>query len=209
MEKSVSSETGLREIAVFDFDHTLVQHDSFWSFMAAVAGWPRTLLAFAEAFLRLSIHSLRNRHDAIPDDPRTFIKAFLMEKLLGGKTLIQLKPAIELIKSKQQWVESVRAKLMDHHVKGRHIVIASGALDIYLSQLVIGLPHDALICTKAETIDGIITGRMAEGNCVRQRKAEMLRDYMAANGPFGESWGYGNYPHDVPMLDLLKHRIIV
>ncbi len=35
-------------LAVFDFDHTLITGDSLWPFLAAVAGWPRALLALAE-----------------------------------------------------------------------------------------------------------------------------------------------------------------
>ena len=46
-------------------------------------------------------------------------------------------------------------------------------------------------------------------NCVRKWKAQMLSEYLGTVEPFAESWGYGNFPHDVPMLNLLKHQIIV
>jgi phosphoserine phosphatase len=99
--------------------------------------------------------------------------------------------------------------LFDHHAKGHTIVIASGGLDLYLPALVKDLPPCAVICTEMEIKDGIITGEMTNGNCVRQRKAELVAAYMAAHGPFDASWGYGNFPHDLPMLELVKYRTIV
>ncbi len=62
-----------------------------------------------------------------------------------------------------------------------------------------------MICT---TVD-IATGAMTSGNCVRRHKAEMVAEYMASHGPFGNSWGYGNLPHDLPMLELMKNRIVI
>jgi phosphoserine phosphatase len=99
--------------------------------------------------------------------------------------------------------------LRDHHAQGDKIVIASGGLDLYLPELLQNIPYDALICTQIGTSDDIVTGEMINGNCVRLRKAELVGAWLAANGPFEQSFGYGNYPHDVPMLGLLKHRIIV
>ena len=65
------------------------------------------------------------------------------------------------------------------------------------------------MCTRVEVINGVVSGFMTAGNCVRKRKAEILANYIEKNGPFVESWGYGNYPHDLPMLELLDHRTIV
>ena len=206
MEKSLSSETTL---AVFDYDHTLITGDSFWPFLTAVAGWPRALLALAEGVGLFGLRSIQNKNDPALSDPRTFVKAHLLHRLLRGVPVEKLRPAIETTYGWQTWIDTMRQTLMDHHAQGHHIIIASGALDLYLPQLTKDLPHDALVCTKIEVIGGIITGVMTNGNCTRLRKAELVRDYIAAHGPFAESWGYGNYPHDVPMLNLLKNRIIV
>jgi phosphatidylglycerophosphatase C len=188
-----------KTIAVFDFDHTLIIGDSFWAFLIAVAGVPRTALVVLEACVLYVFCK------GASSDLRTFVKARLLRRLLAGKTLSQLAPAIEHVRRKQQWNQTMRQSLLDHHAQGHHIVIASGALDTYLHDLVQDLPHDAIICTQVD----LATGAMTSGNCVRLRKAEMVKEYLAAHGPFAESWGYGNFPHDVPMLNLLKHRIIV
>jgi phosphoserine phosphatase len=75
--------------------------------------------------------------------------------------------------------------------------------------MVKNLPHHALLCTDVGVGDGVVIGDMPLGNCVRQGKAERVATYMKEHGPFGESWGYGNFPDDVPMMNLMKYRVIV
>jgi phosphatidylglycerophosphatase C len=198
-----------RRLAVFDFDHTLIKGDSLWPFLVYAAGFAHASGALAEALGRFGALYAKNRDDSELADRRTFIKSHLLRRLLAGRTTADLRPAIEKLRHWQKWNEPVRQALVDHYNKGHQIVIASGGLDLYLPELLRDLPPRALICTRIETIDGVITGAMPAGNCVRLRKAEILANYIEKNGPFAESWGYGNFPHDVPMLDLLKHRIIV
>ena len=45
--------------------------------------------------------------------------------------------------------------------------------------------------------------------CVRAMKAQRVSAYLHHHGPFGETWGYGNRPSDVPMLALLNNKVIV
>lgn len=194
-------------LAVFDFDGTLVENDSFFPFLGFIAGWPQTALAFSEALALFA--SRRLQKDPAAEDHRTFIKARMMERLLAGKPVDAILPAVSRLRGWRRWKESVRTELLRHHAAGHHIVIASGGLDLYLPHLLDDVPHHAIICTQVGIADGKITGAMVSGNCVRARKAERIAEYMARHGPFAESWGYGNLPHDLPMLGLMKHRIVV
>jgi HAD superfamily phosphoserine phosphatase-like hydrolase len=202
MEKAV---TAPRVIAVFDFDNTLIKGDSLWPFLGRATGWLRTYAALTLAL----VHYIQHRHEPEAADARTFIKAELLRHLLASRKTDTLTSAIQSLYQWQEWNPPILAALREHHEKGHHIVIASGGLDLYLPSLLKNTPHDALICTQVHVTNGVITGDMPNGNCVRARKAELVKEYMEKNGPFGESWGYGNYPHDVPMLGLLKHRILV
>lgn len=198
-----------RVIAVFDFDHTLIEGESFWAFLGLAAGWPRTIAALAEGLWLYALRRLKNPEDLEIADHRTFLKAHLLNRLLAGRALTQFPGAIKELHGWVKWKERVHKALLEHHAKGHHIVIASGGLDLYLPDLLQDLPHDAIICTQIEVKDGAVTGIMVRGNCVRFRKAELLKEYLESKGPFMESWGYGNLPHDLPMLRLLKHQIIV
>jgi HAD superfamily hydrolase (TIGR01490 family) len=193
-----------RTLAVFDYDNTLIEGDSMWPFLTAVAGLPAALAALAAATAHAA---LSDKAEAA--DFRTILKLQLIERLLTGCTLASLAPAIERLRLWQKWNEPVREPLLDHHAKGHRIVIMSGALDLYLPEIARGLPYDTLIATKVGVENGVVTGGLPDGNCVRARKAEKLADYIRDNGPFDDSWGYGNYPHDLPMLELVKHRVVV
>lgn len=206
---SAPAENPVPAIAVFDFDHTLIETDSFWYFLACIAGWPRTIGAFLESLGILLVRWARNRHDPVFRDTRTFVKDYLLRRILAGKKKSHLSSAVEKLRQRLRWKDPVRRALMEHHAKGHRIVIASGGLDIYLRELLKDMPHHDLICTRIEVRDDTLTGAMLSGNCVRLRKAELVAEYIAAHGPFAESWGYGNLPHDQPMLDLVKHRIVI
>jgi HAD superfamily phosphoserine phosphatase-like hydrolase len=198
-----------RTLAVFDFDHTLIEGDSLWPFLIYAAGWPRAITASLEAAGVYVCRVLRNRKDSELADKRSFIKARLLHRLLAGREYESLRPALDKLYRWQKWKPAVRRALLEHYEQGHQILIASGGLDLYLPELLKDLPPRALICTRIEVLNGFVTGHMLAGNCVRARKAEILANYIEKNGPFEDSWGYGNFPHDLPMLGLLKHRIIV
>lgn len=198
-------------LAVFDFDDTLIAGDSLWAFLSYAGGSKlRLMAAFAEANARIAMDRLfeGERHDNAT--LRTKMKEHLLRCLIAGKTCEELSPAVERLRLWRRWKEPLRQALFDHHARGHHVVIASGSLSLYMPRMIDDLPHHALICTDvAVGRDGIIEGSMPNGNCVRQRKAERVAAYMREHGPFGESWGYGNAPHDVPMMELMTHRVAV
>lgn len=195
--------TGKRTIVFFDYDNTLVHGDSLWPFLVAVAGQRPALWSLLKALTTWPLALLRN------EDPRTFVKARLLRDLLQGKKADDLVSAIDKIRLWPREKEPAMSALRRHASKGHTIVIASGSLDLYLPALLSKIPHDSVLCTKMEISGGVVTGHMTYGNCVRATKAEMVQDYLATHGPFKDSWGYGNAPHDLPMLKLLRHRVVV
>lgn len=196
-------------IAIFDFDGTLIKGDSLWPFLGFTAGWPQTVITMGEAITHNLVQRWKNPNHDITTDSRTFIKTYILENLLVDISVEKLSSSLENLYRWQKWNIKIKNALLDHHNKGHHIVIASGGLNIYLPHLLKDIPYDALICTEIEVVDGIITGQMTSGNCVRARKAELVAGYLKTHGPYQDSWGYGNTPHDLPMLELVKHRIIV
>jgi HAD superfamily phosphoserine phosphatase-like hydrolase len=196
-----------RVLAVFDFDDTLIEGDSFWPFLVAVAGFPQALGAFGAALVSYVTNLFENKIRR--EDFRTFIKTQLIERLLTAVPAKNLAPAIDKLRRWQKWNVRVKQILLEHRAEGHSILIVSGALDLYLPELIQELPYDDLICTKIGVEGGMIMGEMLEGNCARERKAELLAAWLSKHEPFDDSWGYGNFPYDLPMLALLKHRIII
>ncbi|MDD3182895.1 MAG: HAD family hydrolase [Alphaproteobacteria bacterium] len=190
-----------RVLAVFDFDGTLAAKDSLWPFLVAVAGWPRCVLAALSCCMALG--ALLSGGDL-----RSKVKAILLDRILKGRRFEDLKPAIERMRTWPQWLPTVDA-LKKHHEAGDLIVIATGSLDLYVKEMLGSLPYDDILATEMDLRDGVLTGQMTLGNCVRQRKAERVAAYMNQYGPFTDSWGYGNAPHDLPMMALMNHRVVV
>ena len=198
-----------QNLAVFDFDDTLVHGDTMWTFLALVAGWPAFVLAStATALLFIYKHFLL--HDArLPADRKTFFKQQMLKRLLAGRRVESLREPTARLRSRLTWNETMRRTLQEHYDKGDRVVVATGSLNLYLPELFRDVPHHQLLMTDVEIVDGIVTGVLHHGNCVRQGKADRVAAYMREQGPFGDTYGYGNFPDDVPMLNLMKYRVIV
>ncbi len=197
----MSTEQSGRGIAVFDFDDTLAAGDSLLPFLQAVMGRGRWFIPlFSSLAVYMTAPAGKGR--------RTAMKESLLRQCLAGRSVQSLAPAIARMKEWPRWLDTLDA-LKDHHARGHHILIASGSLDLYMPTMLEGVPYDGLLCTRMEVKDGLLTGEMASGNCVRERKAELVAAYLREHGPFTESWGYGNAPHDLPMMALMAHRKVV
>jgi len=189
-----------RTIAIFDFDGTLAEHDSLWPFLVAVAGLPRCMLAMCVSLWAYIF--------ACQGDKRTIVKERLLYAILRGRRHSELAPAITRMKSWPRWMKTAE-DLKRHYAAGHHVVIATGSLDLYIKEMLGDLPYHAILSTEMEVQGGVLTGRMALGNCVRQRKAERVEAYMLSHGPYEDSWAYGNAPHDLPMMKLTKHSVVI
>jgi len=191
-----------RGIALFDLDHTLTRQDSFPMWIAILVGWRRTLRAFAMAgfAVRPGRSDLRGR-----------AKEAILRWSVRGATLAEAQAAGRLLGQRIRWRESVLKALNAHKAAGCAIVIATGAPVLYVAPLLraAGIKADAVIGTDLEIVNGKLTGKLAGANCIRDEKARRVKEWVSQNGPFHESWGYGNRPHDLAMLALTDHPVVV
>lgn len=189
-------------VALFDLDHTLTRQDSLPMWIAVLVGWRRTLRAYTMAGFayRPGRGDLRGR-----------AKESILRWSVRGATLAEAQAAGRLLGTRIRWRENLVAELHAHKAAGRAIVIATGSPDIYIPALLraADIKADAVIGTPIEIVGGKLTGRLAGPNCVQDEKARRVAAWIAENGPFAESWGYGNRPHDFPMLALTDHATVV
>jgi HAD superfamily hydrolase (TIGR01490 family) len=96
------------------------------------------------------------------------------------------------------------ARLQWHREQGDHIVVVSGALDIYLSPWC--QTHDvALICTQLESRQGVLTGGFRGKQCVSEEKSRRVRQqYDLAHYPV--VYAYGDTKEDLALLGLAHKR---
>lgn len=196
-----------RGVAFFDFDGTLIHGDSLLMFIGEVIGRRRAALAFVDA-LRSGLHRHARGRGPGVDLPGS-IKTILLRRTLRGVPVPDALAAAERLAHRIRWHAPLVETLKAHRREGRRVVVATGALDIYMPALLRGLEVDDLLATGLEVVDGVLSGRLSTGNCVRLDKAARVSAWIARHGPCGETWGYGNRPSDLPMLALLDRRVVV
>ena len=188
-------------IAIFDFDDTLVYSDTLLIFLGALIGSikSKALLVYSVmiGILILGFKRFSKQHDF-----RTDIKKRWLRLALKDLDIKHIKPAIEVLirDTKQQ----------------DKIVIATGALDIYIIDLLnalkekigINFQYAYIICTKAEIQSNKLTGNLFGDNTVRTAKKDLVQTYMNKT-PHFESYGYGNAPNDLPFLEICTHKMII
>lgn len=194
-------------IAFFDFDATLIHGDSLLMFVGELVGHNRAKLAFLDALRSCTTRKLRGRLPGV-DFPGS-VKTILLRRTLCNIPLKAAEAAAERLRGHLRWHQPMLDKLLQHKRAGDRVVIATGALNVYMPVLLRGLPVDDLLATPMEVHDGILTGQLSGSNCVRLAKAERVRNYLAENGPFARSYGYGNRPSDLPMLEVVDDPTII
>ncbi|MCL2473377.1 MAG: HAD-IB family phosphatase [Alphaproteobacteria bacterium] len=200
----------MADLAIYDFDHTLVTKDSLFLFLDAACGKPATYSVLVSALIR---YVFLNKETKQEITFRTFMKKEIIKRLLVGRTLDDMTAAAAQVRRKQVIKKDMFDTLIDHLDKGDTILIASGSLSLYLPELLRDIPHDALICTSISTENNIVTGEMTSGNCVWKRKAELVKEWIDTqekNGMFfDEIYAYGNPPDDEPLMELADYRTLI
>lgn len=200
---------GVRDLSgavFFDFDDTLIHGDSLFLFLEELAGAGRVRLAFIGAAAAAAWRRWRGGER----DFRGTVKASVLRRLLRGVPLTACAAAAERVAARTRWDPAMVAVLAGHRDGGDRVVLATGALDVYASAIIGPLgPLDGLICTPMEVVDGVLTGEMATPNCVRREKARRVAAWVAENGPFDHTIGYGNAPSDLPMMNRLDRGVVV
>lgn len=200
--------SALPVVAFFDFDATLTRRDTLVAWLVALAGRRRVL----QALMAASAGSIGGRRErGTLADQRTRFKETLFRRLLAGVPVAEAAAAADRMRPHLRWREEIVARFRRHRADGDVLVIATGSPRIAVERLAADrCPPDLVIGTELEqTADGRLTGRLAGANCVRTDKARRIADWLAANGPVGQSYGYGNRPHDLPMLALVDHPRVV
>lgn len=194
-----------RALAIFDFDDTLTHGDTLGLWLDEIAGTSR----FAYCALRAATGCWFFGRGA---DRRTRFKDLLWRDILAGISLGQAQIAAEAAYKRIHWRAETCDIFQDHLAHGRQILIATGAARL-CAEIFIRIKFDnppvTVMGTELECVDGTLTGNMSGPNCVRKDKAALVKKWLDQQEPYARIYGYGNAPHDVPMLALVTDPNIV
>ncbi len=183
-------------LALFDFDGTITNKDTFTAFLYFAATkqrlfWGKLLLLPQILSYKAGLLSAAKARELVAGF--AFKGCQLSQLHLSGNQFAQniipkhLKPkAIERI----QW----------HKDQGDKIVVVSASLNVYMSFWCKTHGLD-LICSKFETKNGLITGKYNPNDCSGEEKARRIKSEYDLD-KFKTIYAYGDTLEDTEMLNL-------
>lgn len=186
-------------LALFDFDGTITEGDTFSPFLRFALGRGRAfiggvLVSPAVLAYRLGVISASRTRPIVSRVCFQGARAAAVRSI-GRRYASEVLPAglrsnaLERI----QW----------HQQQGDTVVVVSAALDVYLAPWCEAKGLHCL-CTELEEQEGRLTGRYRLGDCSGSRKAQRIRErYDLSRYPV--IYGYGDTYEDQQMLEL-AHR---
>ncbi|WP_180048594.1 MULTISPECIES: HAD-IB family hydrolase [unclassified Acinetobacter] len=191
-----------KNLALFDFDGTLYEHDSFTGFIFYSLGkWHilkrgiKVLPWIMAYYLKLyPAHKMRPKLYSAMFKGCDLKKIYPLAQQYAGKILKSLEP-------------SLLKQLKQHQQLGHDVVLVSASLDLYLNPVCRYLNID-LICSEVEIKAGKMTGFYQNADCSNeQKKIRILEKYNLDD--YAEIYAYGNSDEDEEMLALADHAYMV
>jgi HAD superfamily hydrolase (TIGR01490 family) len=103
---------------------------------------------------------------------------------------------------------NVLERLRRHQADGDRVVLVSGSFAAPLTPIAAAVGADEVYCTRLEVADGAYTG-VISGAMIGDDKRIAVEDYLAAHAPGAPSWGYGDHPSDLPLLEAVTSPVVV
>lgn len=193
-------------VAFFDFDGTLTRGDSLLPFLRMVRGTPRFMLDILAVSPYLIAYVLRGMRNDVA-------KEALLRQSLGGLPLSVLRNLGKQF-AKHSIPDMLRKDtldyLRDHQAQGHCCVLVSASLDLYLEPWAKAVGFDYCIASSLDAdVDGMVTGKLKEGNCHGQEKVRRIQLFLARIGMPDITYGYGNGRDDLPMLTFVNKGFLV
>lgn len=196
---------GARTLAVFDLDGTLIKGDSFLPFLVTYACrrgriWPLVLLPFY-----LALYACRVLSDRAA-------KERLIATFFGQESLDQIDAHAEHFCSR--WVrkrlrDEVLTKLRQHQAAGDRVVLVSASPDLYVAHVAKYLGIAEWVCTRVSVENSLCAGTLAGPNCKGWDKVALLQRHLGTATPPDPSYAYGDSWNDLPLLQWVRHGILI
>ena len=183
------------KLALFDFDGTISDDDSFRGFIIYYCGYGKFILGsllLSPIYLLYNLGIIKNnfmKESAISFYFRNENIADLWNKgKQYGNNIID-----RMIRDK------AKEKIKWHQSKGDKIIVVSASANIWLESWC-KKNNIELIATELETIDGRVTGKLINGNCFGNEKVVRVKKLVNIND-YEEIYAYGDSRGDRELLD--------
>lgn len=188
-------------VAAFDFDGTLTQRDTMFSFLLHVVGWSefvRCVFVQAPTLGGYGLGIIRN----------DIAKERVFTRFLSGMEIVELQRKAEQF-AVQKMPGLLRYEAMQrldwHKRQGHRCVVISASLELYVRPWAQRAGFDDVIATHLETReDGRITGKLSGENCYGIEKTRRLEALLGARDGY-TLYAYGDSRGDRELLSLADY----
>ena len=104
--------------------------------------------------------------------------------------------------------QNVLDRLRQHQQDGDRVVLVSGSFPAPLEPIAAAVGADHVYCTRLEVADGKYTGVLA-GAMIGDDKRTAVEAYLAENAPDAVTWGYGDHPSDLALLESVTNPVVI
>ena len=185
----------MRDLALFDFDGTVTNRDSFLLFLRYMTG--------PSFFLRCLVLAPRIYFFLQGRYGNHCLKEDFLRQFLAGRSSSRIAQAAscfarEILPSilRQQAMEAIRLHLQ----LGDRVIVVTATPEMILQPWCQGLGLE-LIGTRLEIEDGMVTGHITGRNCRGDEKVRRLKKRLSL-AKYGTIYAYGDTDGDRPMLEL-------
>lgn len=189
-----------KTLALFDFDGTITNKDSFVDFLHYAVGTTRLILGLIRLLPAISAYFVK----LMPND---HLKTLFLTRFFKNWSCEQFESKAQAYATEQlpRLLKAGALERIRWHQEQQHVVyIISASPEDWLRPWCHSLSLE-LISTQLEKIDNRITGKMRTLNCHGQEKVRRIREAIALD-EFESIYAYGDSRGDRPMLDLARHK---
>jgi phosphatidylglycerophosphatase C len=187
-------------LALFDFDGTITEKDSFIEFIKYYKG----LSAFYFGFFLLSPILLFYKFGIIKNwRTKEIVFTWFFRNESYDDFIIKCNSFSLVIIP--QLIKPIALKTIKRHIEnGDKVLIITASFEDYLSDWCKSLNIE-LLGTRIEIKKGFVTGRIEGKNCYGVEKVIRLNQFLDLS-LFDEIYAYGDSPGDRPLLEIANHR---
>jgi phosphatidylglycerophosphatase C len=207
IKKNAFRENHVRNIAVFDLDHTLSKRDTYLHFLLSfLIVHPLNIVRCVFLPLAVLMHKLRLRDNS-------WLKEKFLRAVAKGSQKDHINAFSETFAKKivQSGLHpSAQARIEQHRLSNDYLILASASFDFYVIPIARLLGFDKTVCTRAEwDASDRLTGRIVGNNCYGEFKKTATEKVFAALFPHGTVTIYSDHHSDLPVFSLATHAVAV
>ncbi len=187
------------KLAIFDFDGTMTEKDSFVEFIVFAVGRTRFLLGLTVLFPPLIAYKLGWLSNAKAKEAvlRYYFRGWerqRFDKMADDFAISQIDSLLR---------PEAREKILWHKSQGHHVAVVTASPENYLKLWCSQNSFD-LIATRLEIDDERLTGKIRGLNCHGQEKLERIKEKYTLED-FSDIYVYGDSPGDLALKEIATH----